>query len=131
MVRDDARTLLLNEYKGADFVVIDCDMDDYKGLFGAAKEGLKDHGNVKGVVVGYNALHKESWCEGGSEEEEENTHFLPIGDGLLVTKIGGSGKVRGGHGGCKRRSRWVVKVDECTGEEHVFRITSQKEIIKA
>ncbi|XP_038708601.1 uncharacterized protein LOC120003658 [Tripterygium wilfordii] len=125
VVGDDARTLLLNEYKGADFVVIDCNIDGYKGLFGAAKEGLIKDGNIKGVVVGYNAFHKESWCGGGAEEDI--THFLPIGEGLFVTKTGGAGKVHGGGDvGCRRRSRWVVKIDECTGEEHVFRASFER-----
>lgn len=65
-----------------------------------------------GLVVGYNALHRGSW----QSDRELKAHFLPIGEGLLVTR---TGKKNGGG----NRSHWVVKVDKyCSGEEHVFRI---------
>ncbi|KAJ0111134.1 hypothetical protein Patl1_00259 [Pistacia atlantica] len=115
----DAQNLLVNEYRGADFVLIDCNSDVHKGIFRAAQESTK-HGG--GVIVGYNALHKGSWSE-------FNTQFLPIGNGLLVTKTTAFPKVGNGNGDGevnkgRKRSRWVVTVDKCTGEEHVFRITS-------
>lgn len=109
----DARTLLLDDqYKGADFVLIDCHISEHRGVFLAAKKNAKHDG---ALLVGYNALHKGSWWS------ELKTHFLPIGEGLLVTRIAATNVVSGG----PKRSRWVVKVDKCTGEEHVFRITSQ------
>ncbi|TXG62690.1 hypothetical protein EZV62_009684 [Acer yangbiense] len=119
----DAQKLLMDheEYKCADFVLIDCNLDDHKGVFRAAKESTSNHRG--GLIIGYNALYKRiSWSE-------FKTHFLPIGEGLVVsrtTAYGGSG----GRGGDRKRSRWVLTVDKCTGEEHVFRITSptQKEV---
>lgn len=116
----DARTLLLDDhYKGADFVLIDCNINEHRGVFLAAKENAKQDG---ALVIGYNALHKGSW---GSELK---THFLPIGEGLLVTRIAATNVVGSG----RKRSRWVVKVDKYTGEEHVFRITSpQRKQIEA
>jgi predicted O-methyltransferase YrrM len=73
----DARTLLLDDYKGADFVLIDCHIKEHKGVFFAAKRNAKHDG---ALIVGYNALHNGSWWT------ELNTYFLPIGEGLLVTK---------------------------------------------
>ncbi|KAM7274627.1 hypothetical protein ACFE04_016493 [Oxalis oulophora] len=108
----DATKILLNECKGADFVVIDCNIDDYKQVFGAAQECLNC--TKGGVIVGYNiALHK-GWGT------KFNTHFLPIGEGLLVTRIHVKTMLK--------RSRWIVKVDKCTGEEHVFRVILPQEI---
>jgi hypothetical protein len=66
--------------------------------------------------VGYNAFSKRSWRSGGSK-----TQLLPIGGGLLVTRIATDAKIADGCG-CGKRSHWVVKVDKCTGEEHVFRV---------
>lgn len=122
-VAGDAQNLLINEYKGADFVLIDCNIDIHKGIFRAAQESPKQGGGV--MIVGYNAQHKGSWSE-------FNTQFLPIGDGLLVTRLTAYQKVGDGDGDGngdgvvkgRRRSRWVVTVDESTGEEHVFRITT-------
>lgn len=107
----DACTLLLDDYKEADFVLIDCDVSDHKEVFLAAQKGSKHE--KKALIVGYNALHKGSYWW-----SELKTHFLPIGEGLLVTRM-----VANGNGG-QKRSRWVVAVDKCTGEEHVFRITN-------
>lgn len=117
----DARTLLLDDhYKGADFVLIDCHISEHRGVFLAAKKNARHDG---ALVVGYNALHKGSWWS-----DQLKTHFLPIGEGLLVTRIAATNVVDGG----PKRSRWVVKVDKCTGEEHVFRITSpQRKQIEA
>ncbi|XP_021677858.1 uncharacterized protein LOC110662986 isoform X2 [Hevea brasiliensis] len=64
----------------------------------------------------------------GSWPNEFKTHFLPIGEGLLVTRIGG--KVDDGSGQ-RKRSRWVIRVDECTGEEHVYRVTCPQQEIEA
>lgn len=113
-VKGDAQNLLIGDYKGADFVLIDCniDIDGRKNVFRAAQESVM-HGSAGGVIVGYNAPHKGSWS--GFE-----THFLPIGEGLLVTRIAENSDV----GGRRKRSRWIVTVDKCTGEEHVFRVTS-------
>ncbi|CAK7347905.1 unnamed protein product [Dovyalis caffra] len=111
----DAKTLLPKDYRGADFVLVDCDIDECKEVLRAAQECSK-HG--KGLIVGYNAFHK-----GSSWSCEFKTRFLHIGEGLLVTRIGPTGK---GTGGCShgKRSTWVTEVDKCTGEEHVYRITS-------
>ncbi|KAH7519585.1 hypothetical protein FEM48_Zijuj08G0052600 [Ziziphus jujuba var. spinosa] len=110
-VTGEAKTLLLDDYKEADFVLIDCNIDHPKEVFQAAKKSSELDG---GLVVGYNALHRESnW----QSDHELKAHFLPIGEGLLVTR---TCKRHGGGG--NRRGHWVVKIDKCTGEEHVFRI---------
>ncbi|XVF33506.1 hypothetical protein REPUB_Repub17cG0174400 [Reevesia pubescens] len=115
----DAKTLL-NDYKTADFVLIDCNISDYNGEIKAAQENAK-HGGGAALIVGYNALHKRPcW----SSTDEFKTHFLPIGEGLLVIRKSPSSKAGYGIINSRKRSRWVVKIDKWTGEEHVFRITS-------
>ncbi|GKV12920.1 hypothetical protein SLEP1_g24003 [Rubroshorea leprosula] len=45
--------------------------------------------------------------------------------GLLVTRVGGAiASTNKVGGGSRKRSRWIVKVDKWTGEEHVFRVTA-------
>ncbi|XP_076922575.1 uncharacterized protein LOC143584390 [Bidens hawaiensis] len=111
----DAESLLLNEYKSADFVVIDCNIDHHEGILAA----MQNEREKSTVVLGYNAYWKDSWVWSRS-----NTRLLPIGEGLLLMRVAGkSGNGVGSRSGA-RRSRWVVKVDKCTGEEHVFRIRS-------
>ncbi|XP_076940966.1 uncharacterized protein LOC143610348 [Bidens hawaiensis] len=111
----DAQSLLSNEYKSADFVVIDCNIDDHEGNL----EAMQNEREKNTVVLGYNAYWKDSWAWSRS-----NTSLLPIGEGLLLMRVAAKCENRGGGGGGGRRSRWVVKVDKCTGEEHVFRIRS-------
>ncbi|KAL7253864.1 hypothetical protein ACSBR1_008247 [Camellia fascicularis] len=113
----EAQSLLMNDYREADFVVIDCNLKNHERIFKAVEEGKRHNGTV---VLGYNAFCKDSWSWGGSK-----TQLLPIGEGLLLTRIAAKAKVGGGGGGgFRKRSHWVVKVDKCTGEEHVFRVRS-------
>ncbi|XP_074284183.1 uncharacterized protein LOC141608739 [Silene latifolia] len=124
VVGNASELLLLKKYKDADFLLIDCNIQGYENIMReidqAKREVKKD-----GVVVGFNAFCKgSSWQWSGLR-----THLLPIGDGLLVTRIDGSlcKEVRKGKGGISRKSNWIVKVDECTGEEHVFRVRSSSQ----
>ena len=41
----DAKTLL-NDYENADFVLIDCNISDYKTVLKAAQEGTAKHGEA-------------------------------------------------------------------------------------
>lgn len=110
-VEGDVRSLLLGDYKGADFVLVDCDIGNAREAFLAAFKGASRDG---AVVVGYNVKHRASrW-------RQLRASFLPIGEGLLVAKIDPNNN----HRIEQRRSRWIVQVDNCTGEEHIFRVTS-------
>lgn len=100
----NAQSLLLSHFREADFVLIDCNLENHEGILRAVQAARKRNG---AVVVGYNAFSKGTWRSTGSK-----TQLLPIGEGLLVTRIAASVK----------RSHWIVKVDKCTGEEHVFRV---------
>ncbi|KAJ8771428.1 hypothetical protein K2173_026605 [Erythroxylum novogranatense] len=109
----EAQNLLSTCYSGADFVLIDCKLENHECVLKAVQGSGKQN---CAVVVGYNAFSKGSWRSSGSK-----TQLLPIGEGLLVTRIAPNTKMGSG---CSngRRSHWVVKVDKCTGEEHVFRV---------
>ncbi|KAG9156915.1 hypothetical protein Leryth_015505 [Lithospermum erythrorhizon] len=107
-VLGDATTLLLNEYKGADFVLVDCEMEDKKSVLVSARRSASKNG---ALVVGYNAIHCGPWF---SNSNGMKVHFLPIGNGIMVSRIP------------PPKSHWIVEVDKCTGEEHVYRITSPR-----
>lgn len=111
LVAGDARALLSpgGRYGGADFVLVDCAMEGQQEVFRAAQEGSGRGGG--GVVVGYNAFH------GGGGPWNWRAELLPIGEGLRVSRE------RRAAAGVKK-SRWVVRVDEETGEEHAFRVTT-------
>ncbi|KAF5760039.1 hypothetical protein HanRHA438_Chr16g0760451 [Helianthus annuus] len=106
----NAQSLLSNEYKSADFVVIDCNLEKHEGILGA----IQNNRGKSTIVLGCNAYWKDSWVWSRS-----NGYLLPIGEGLLMMKVAGKSE-KGG----RRRSHWVVKVAKCTGEEHIFRIKS-------
>lgn len=119
----EAPSLLVNDYREADFVVIDCELKNHESIFKAVQAGGRPNGTT---VLGYNAFSKDSWSWGGSE-----TQLLPIGEGLLLTRVAAKAKVAN-NGGSRKTSHWVVKVDLCTGEEHVFRVRSpHRRVIQA
>ncbi|KAF7826007.1 DUF1442 family protein [Senna tora] len=77
----DAKTLLLGDYKGADFVVVDCNIYNPKEVLQAALIKGSKHDGGEIIVVGYNVNHNHRelclW-------RQLKTSFLPIGDGLLL-----------------------------------------------
>ncbi|KAH9622630.1 hypothetical protein KSS87_023793 [Heliosperma pusillum] len=125
IVGNASQVLANSNYKDADFLLIDCNIQDYEQIMRqiqATREAKKG-----GVVVGFNAFCKGStWQWSGLR-----THLLPIGDGLLVTRIDRNlSKDLQQKGGVKK-SNWIVKVDKCTGEEHVFRVRSSQRKLQA
>lgn len=117
-VTGDPLSLLTNRFKSADFVTVDCNIKGHKAIFKSAqKGGIQSKGGA--LVVGYNAQHLVP------SHNELGGHFLPIGEGLLVSKVLKHNGIRNCNGSelTRKRSKWVVKVDKCTGEEHVFRVT--------
>lgn len=117
----DAQHLLSHDYKSADLVVIDCNLKNHENIL----EAIQNDREKSTIVLGYNAFWKDSWLWSRS-----NSHLLPIGEGLLLMRVAGKRENGGAKGGSyggygsPRRSHWVVKVDQCTGEEHVFRVRS-------
>nr|CAD1835535.1 unnamed protein product [Ananas comosus var. bracteatus] len=55
LVLGDAEELLLREYRGADFVLVDCQVYGSERAFKAAQHGAAEAAGG-GVVVGYNAM---------------------------------------------------------------------------
>ena len=124
----EAQRLILNHYEAADFVLIDCNLVNHEKILKAIQVGGRKQNGT--MVVGYNAFGCRGswWSSCGSR-----TQLLPIGEGLLVTRFGASTiSPKHGSGTAKIKSRWVVKVDKCTGEEHVFRVRfPQGKVIQA
>ncbi|XP_020574963.1 uncharacterized protein LOC110020993 [Phalaenopsis equestris] len=127
---------LLPECENVDFSVVDCKSESYTGLL-----KLLDMNPTKSVVVANNLVGDKSGL-GGELQSVQNKSDVrsakhPIGKGMEVTMIGKSAEFaakdargwrheRKGRGGSRRRgsrkSSWVMKVDEVSGEEHLFRI---------
>ncbi|CAN6566023.1 unnamed protein product [Malus baccata var. baccata] len=117
---------LLSNYKNIDFSLVDCKNDEYTRLL-----KLLDVNPRKSVVVANNLVGERKGLEGhlgvrGKRVPERSTKNS-IGKGMEVTMIGKNTEVGKGNwrGGSKRRSgksKWVVKVDEQSGEEHIFRV---------
>lgn len=126
----EAQELLLDQYcEAADFLLIDCNLENHEEILRSVQEGRKQNNGT--VVVGYNAFSSRGSCWLSSSCGSK-TQLLPIGEGLLVTRFGITetsstpspryGSSRNSNMGKMVKSRWVVKVDKCTGEEHVFRV---------
>ncbi|XP_057798397.1 uncharacterized protein LOC131014433 [Salvia miltiorrhiza] len=109
-VTGDAKVLLPDCYKESDFIAIDCNLENHEEIISAAvQENGRAHSNT--IVLGYNAFCRETW-----RNSPLRTQLLPIGEGLLLTRVAAAAK--------RSKSNWIVKVDKCTGEEHVFRVRS-------
>ncbi|KAK4741305.1 hypothetical protein SAY87_024893 [Trapa incisa] len=119
----DPATLLLDEVRGTDLVLINCKSDLQKEVLDAVNRAA-----TGAHVVGYNALHEGGDWSRRRRSRLADAQFLPIGEGLLLGRAAVNRKV-----GRHKKSSWVVKVDELTGEEHVFRIVSPRSrgVIKA
>ncbi|KAK4734374.1 hypothetical protein R3W88_008635 [Solanum pinnatisectum] len=104
--------LLPNYYKDADFISVDCNIQNHEEILGSLRKSRR---NKSTIVLGYNAFCKESW-----KSSPLRTQLLPIGEGLLLTRIAAKMKVD------TDRGHWIVKVDKCTGEEHVYRVKSPR-----
>ncbi|KAL4025220.1 hypothetical protein IC575_013600 [Cucumis melo] len=130
----EAEKLIKTQYTEVDFVLIDCNLDSHAAVLEAVRSRRKNDQGAT-LVVGFNAMSKR--CEGGATGWSEGltTHLLPIGKGVMVTRVGAEVSKAGDDGRRMRRrrqSQWVVKVDKCTGEEHVFRVRlPQGKVIQA
>ncbi|XVF80236.1 hypothetical protein PTKIN_Ptkin15bG0054700 [Pterospermum kingtungense] len=127
-------TEILKNYEKVDFSLVDCMNDDYPKLLKMIK--VNPH---KAVVVAINlAGDKEGLgghVTGMKDKVPVRSMKHPIGKGMEITTIGRSNKSErrdqggGVHFGAetmgipqKRKSKWIVKVDEESGEEHIFRM---------
>ncbi|KAL2558532.1 hypothetical protein Fot_03271 [Forsythia ovata] len=57
-VTGDVKNLLINEYKDADFVAIDCNLENYEEIISSIQESPRRNNTI---VVGYNAFCREFW----------------------------------------------------------------------
>lgn len=121
----DAREMLLNCYTEADFLAVDCNLENHEGILSAVQESSRLNNTI---VLGYNAFCKGSWRNSGLHAQ-----LLPIGEGLLLRRVAADAKINSDRSSrAARRGHWIVKVDKCTGEEHVFRVRSpQGRVVKA
>ncbi|XVF22378.1 hypothetical protein REPUB_Repub12eG0167400 [Reevesia pubescens] len=131
-------TEILQNYEKIDFSLVDCKNDDYPKLLKMVNVNPK-----RAVVVANNlAGDKEGlggYVTGLKDKVSVRSMKHPIGKGMEITTIGRTIKSErrdqggtGGHFGAERngistkkataKSKWIVKVDEESGEEHIFRL---------
>ncbi|KAF8049465.1 hypothetical protein N665_2206s0006 [Sinapis alba] len=130
VVGESSDNILISDHFGeADFVLVDCNLENHQDIVRKIVNHHDENARTGGVavVVGYNAFSRGSW----RFSDGRKTQFLPIGGGLLVTRVNDNGNYNqkmmmmnknNHHHDRVRKSHWVVKVDKCTGEEHVFRV---------
>lgn len=128
---------ILARYNSIDFAVMDCRIVDYAELLKQLDVNLK-----KAVIVANNLRRGEKglaenlkWAKDQKVSVKSLRHF--IGKGMEVMTIGmrddqslhrkiltsGGGHERfRSNNTMKRKSHWVKKVDEISGEEHIFRV---------
>ncbi|XP_073000100.1 uncharacterized protein [Typha latifolia] len=131
---------LLPKYENIDFSLVDCKTESYKDLL-----RLLDVNPSRSVVVANNLREgKEGLCGDVPcvKNGEIRSMKHPIGEGMEVTMIGkrdefgirdrkGSRSIRVGQGRriARSNSKWVTKIDEESGEEHIYRIAKSISLI--
>lgn len=127
---------ILLSYENIDFSLVDCKNDDYTRFL-----KLLDVNPNSSVVVANNLVGAQEGLGGHIKGMKEVRSMKnPIGKGMEITMIGKTDGLmgkryrgRGSHGAERneahrlaskrsRSSRWVFKVDEESGEEHIFRV---------
>ncbi|KAL5541055.1 hypothetical protein UlMin_042628 [Ulmus minor] len=105
---------------GIDFVVVDCNREDF-----ARVPRLAELSQRGAVLVCKNANSKNAsgfrWpsvVEGGSRRLVRSV-FLPVGNGLDIAHVGSS--TGGSSSSAKGKRRWIKHYDQHSGEEHVIR----------
>ncbi|KAJ3679856.1 hypothetical protein LUZ60_016134 [Juncus effusus] len=116
----DASELLAKEYKAADFVLVDCQMDSYDRVVHVAREGMMEKRG--GVVLEYNVLSRGDWRDVNFDHGAARVDLLPIGGGVRVWRVPPAVK----------RNRWVLCIDKHTGEEYAIRVVPpRRKLIEA
>eukprot|EP01018_Ginkgo_biloba_P023416 Gb_40335 [translate_table: standard] len=127
---------LLPQYKNIDFSLIDCKTDDYAALF-----KLLNVNPTRAVVLANNLFDRnatEAYARTFKRKPGAKSITLPIGKGIEVTRIGTQpsetpkdlATADRKFNGCTvpkgNEGRWIVQVDQRTGEEHVFRVSRNR-----
>lgn len=103
---------------GVDFLVVDCKRRDFVRVLRSAK--LSKKGAVLACKNAYQRPISGFRWHGVLQRGTRvvRSVVLPVGQGLDIAYIGS-----GGGGGSSKRgpSRWIKRVDQISGEEHVFR----------
>ncbi|XP_057981050.1 uncharacterized protein LOC131166468 [Malania oleifera] len=123
----------LPNFENIDFSLVDCKTDNYTRLL-----RLLDVNPKSSVVVANNLVGEGKGLGGHVRGMKDRVAVRslkrPIGKGMEITVIGKSDKLEKrnwvGHSRAERKgeavktgkSKWVVKIDEESGEEHIFRL---------
>lgn len=106
---------------GIDFLVVDCEKNDFSTILKVAKLG-----NRGAVLVCKNVSSRavadfrwRSVLDGKSRIVR--SVFLPVGKGLDIAHVGAAGAGKSGSGGKKIERKWIRRFDRESGEEYVIR----------
>ena len=130
--RTEDPSKLLPFYENIDFFLVDCkDNENYARLL-----NLVDVNLTRSIVVAKNMVGGDGdkkgirWCLRGKDEKLEVRSLKhPLGNGMEVTRISKSDNtnnmrfgVKGDYSKKRRKSSWIAKFDEESGEEHIYRV---------
>lgn len=118
---------VLPYYENIDFSLVDCKDENYASLL-----NLLDLNPMRSVVVASNLVGKTKGLEAYVKRKDEKVAVRslkhPIGKGMEVTMLSKNDEtdkkpgVRDSSSRKMGKSKWVAKLDEESGEEHIFRV---------
>ncbi|KAL5160820.1 hypothetical protein HKD37_07G018240 [Glycine soja] len=128
--RTEDPSKLLPFYENIDFFLVDCNKDEnYAKLLNLVDVNLTRSIVVAKNMVGDGDKKGIRWCLRGKDEKLEVRSLKhPLGNGMKVTRISKSDdtnmrfEVKGDYSKKRRKSSWIAKFDEESGEEHIYRV---------
>ncbi|KAJ1429486.1 S-adenosyl-L-methionine-dependent methyltransferase [Sesbania bispinosa] len=125
--RTEDPSKLLPYYENIDFFLVDCKDQNYTRLL-----NLLSVNPTRSIVVANNLLGDKkglvSYLRGKDEKLAVRSLRHPLGKGMEVTRISKQDDIdkrlgiREENGRKRKKSSWVAKIDEESGEEHIFRV---------
>ncbi|XP_015577362.1 uncharacterized protein LOC8263525 [Ricinus communis] len=147
---------LLPDYENIDFSLVDCKNDEYTRLLKLIDVNpTRSVVVANNLVGGKKGLGGQIISRGVMKDKDElvvRSTKHPVGKGMEVTMIGKSNAIvkrnraGGGRGGGEfdfssemrgstamiknaAKSRWIVKVDQVSGEEHIYRLPKRQSLL--
>ncbi|KAK7389807.1 hypothetical protein VNO78_25101 [Psophocarpus tetragonolobus] len=127
--RTEDPSKLLPFYENIDFFLVDCKDENYTRLL-----NLVDVNLTRSIVVTKN-LHSDgdkkglAWNLRGKDEKLEVRSIKhTLGNDMEITRISKNDetkervRVKGDYNKKRRKSSWIAKFDEESGEEHIYRV---------
>ena len=108
---------LLPSYEKIDFYFVDCQTENYARLV-----NVLDVNPRRSVIVANHLVGGKEGLGGHVKGMKDRVEVRSIGEDMEVTTIGTTNQKRASQRKQATKSKWIVKVDKESGEEHFFRI---------